>query len=211
MAGKLNCGSLRIICVALFALLASISCGSGGSATPNPTPSPTPPPPSVSCPSVTLQESTGPTTGVAPFPPPAPLPPPNPGSTSAGSVCVSTPANNATVTSPAHIIAAASLVNPIDHMRVFVDGTAEYFTWFNTVNTQLWMPTGTHSVEVIATDKSGNDVSTTSQLNVVAPQNSTFSNLQNSSGWQPCGALYPPAIPAPDRSAHQALAMPFTP
>jgi hypothetical protein len=150
---------------------------------------------SVSCPTVTLQENQGPTSGVAVFPAAAPLPPPNPGATSAGSVCVSTPANNATVTSPVQVIASASLLNPIDHIRVYVDGTAIYFSWFNQIDPQLWMDTGTHSVEVIATDKSGNDVSTTFQLNVVAPQNPTIGNIQNFSGWQPCTAYFAPGDP----------------
>jgi hypothetical protein len=189
-----------LIIVMLIAIVASISCGGNSTtASSNPAPSnpsnPQPTPQPNSCPAVTLAESTGPASGVAPFPAAAPLPPPSPGTTSAGSVCVSTPANNATVTSPTQIVAAASLTNPIDHMRAYVDGSAEYFTWFNTVNAQLWMANGAHSVEVIATDKSGNDVSTSFQLNVVAPQNPTISNIQNFSRWQPCGDLYPPGDP----------------
>jgi hypothetical protein len=134
-------------------------------------------------------------TGVAAFPNSAPLPPPTPGTTSAGSVCVSTPANNATVTSPAHVVAAASLVNPIDHMRVYIDGTAEYFTFYNTVDALLWMDPGTHAIEVIGTDKNGNDVSTSFTLNVVAPQAAGINNIQNLPNWAPCGALYAPGDP----------------
>jgi uncharacterized protein YkuJ len=137
----------------------------------------------------------GPTSGVAPFPLPAPLPPPDPGTTSAGSVCVSTPANNATVTSPAHVVAAASLVSPIDHMRVYIDGTAEYFTFYNTVDALLWMDPGAHALEVIGTDKSGNDVSTDFTLNVVAPQAATVSNIQSIPNWEPCTDLFPPGHP----------------
>ena len=185
---------LNIFCLLLFALLTAlplVDCGSGSS----PTTQPPQPPQQDSCPVVTLAESTGPLTGVAPVPSPAPLPPPSPGTTSAGSVCVSTPANNAVVTSPAHVAAAASLVNPIDHMRVYVDGTAEYFTFFNTVDALLWMDPGSHSVEVIATDKSGNDVSTSFTLNVVAPQTMSLSNLQNLPNWAPCGSVFPPGDP----------------
>lgn len=163
--------SVRLVGIALITLITITSCGSGGSSgggkgNPPQSPSPTS---NSSCPVVTVAESVGPTSGVAPFPLPAPLPPPDPGTTSQGSVCVSTPADNATVTSPVHIVAAESLVNPIDHMRVYVDGTAEYFTFYNTVDALLWMDPGSHALEVIGTDKNGNDVSTSFQLNVVAP------------------------------------------
>ncbi len=110
-------------------------------------------------------------------------------------MCVSTPANNATVSSPAHVVAAASLQNPIDHMRVYVDGVAEFFTFYNTVDALLWMDPGQHTLEVIGTDKSGNDVSTSFQLNVVAPANPTVSNIQNMPNWEPCSALFPPGHP----------------
>jgi hypothetical protein len=112
-----------------------------------------------------------------------------------GSVCVSTPANNATVTSPVHVVAAASLVNPIGYMRVYIDGTADYFTFYNTVNALLWMAPGTHSLEVIGSDTSGNDVSTNFQLNVVAPQALTVTNIQSIANWEPCSALFPPGHP----------------
>jgi hypothetical protein len=175
--------------------------GSTGSAStapaaPTPTPAPMPTPQAQqNCPAVTLAENTGPSTGAAAFPAAAPLPPPAPGTTSAGSVCVSTPMNNATVTSPVNMAAVASLVNAIGHMRVYVDGTAVYFTFYNTLNALLWMETGTHAVEVIATDTSGNDVSTSLQLNVVEPANPTVSNLQNLPGWQPCTKLFAPGTP----------------
>ena len=110
-------------------------------------------------------------------------------------MCVSTPADKATVTSPAHVVAAASLVNSIDHMRVYVDGTAEYFTFYNTVDALLWMDPGSHSLEVIATDKSENNVSTNFTLNVVAPQALTLSNIQSLPNWEPCGAVFAPGHP----------------
>jgi hypothetical protein len=99
------------------------------------------------------------------------------------------------VTSPAHVVAAASLVNPIDHMRVYIDGTAEYFTFYNTVDALLFMNPGTHSLEVIGTDKSGNNVSTSFTLNVVAPPTPIISGIQNIPNWQPCSALFPPGDP----------------
>lgn len=91
--------------------------------------------------------------------------------------------------------AQASVVNPIDHMRVYVDGNAEYFTFFNTVDALMWMNPGTHNLEVIATDKKGNDVSTSFQLNVVPPANNTVTNIQNIPGWEPCSALFAPGHP----------------
>jgi hypothetical protein len=148
-----------------------------------------------SCPQVTLAEEQGPTMGVAPFPQPGPVPPPNPGTTANGSVCVSEPANNATVTSPFNVQAVASLVNPIAHMRIYVDGQPEYFTFYNQFTALMWTAIGNHNLEVIATDTKGNDVSTSFTVNVVNPPTPSVTGLQNMPGWQPCSALYPPGNP----------------
>jgi hypothetical protein len=143
---------------------------------------------------VATVQAQGPATGVAPFPNPAVVPPPNPGSTSAGSVCVSSPADGATVNSPVHITAGASLTGSIDHMRVYVDGLPNFFTFFNTIDALLWMDPGQHTAEVLATDKGGNDVSTSFNVNV-ATQTADTTSIQNMPGWQQCSAIFPPGNP----------------
>jgi hypothetical protein len=141
--------------------------------------------------------ATGPSTGVAPFPDSAPSNPSNPGSGAAGSVCVSSPANGATVTSPVHLVAPASLVNPIKYMRVFVDGQAEFFTFFNTVDAQMLLSPGAHTLIVIATDTGGNNVGTQLQLTVAAPStpSATFTDLQTLPNWEQCAATFPAGHP----------------
>lgn len=149
----------------------------------------------ASCPSVTLQQAQGPTSGIAPFPPAAQVPPPNPGSTSAGSVCVSTPSNGSTVSSPAHIVASANLNNRIAYMRVYVDGAPTLFTFYNAIDQHLWMDNGTHNIVVLATDNQGNNASTSFSVNVVPPAAQSMTNLQNLAGWEPCTALFDPGHP----------------
>ncbi len=139
-------------------------------------------------------EKQGPQSGVAPFPAAAVEPPPNPGSTSAGSVCVSAPANGATVNSPMTIQAATTLT-PIDHMRVYVDGRAEYFTWFNSISDLLWLAPGPHTLEVLATDTAGHEASTTVNVNVSTQQPAPVSEIQNLPLWDPCSAVFPPGHP----------------
>jgi|NGEPerStandDraft_6_1074524.scaffolds.fasta_scaffold16561_3 hypothetical protein len=151
--------------------------------------------PAVTCPSVTLAESVGPYTGVAPLPPAAPSPPPNPGTTSAGSVCVSSPANGATVSSPVHVKAAAKLVHPIYFIRVFADGKSQYFDWFNTVDAFLWLAPGPHKLEVLATDKTGKQASTTFTLNVTSTKPAPVSQIQTLPLWDGCSAKFPPGHP----------------
>lgn len=189
-----------------FAAL-SMACGGGSTATNNPPSSPagsgssgsgssgSNPTQRHQCPAVTLAEDQGPTTGVAPMPAPGPVPPPNPGSTANGSVCVTQPANNATVASPFTVTASTTLVNPIYHMRVYVDGMPEYFTFYNQFNALIWAGVGSHNLEVIATDTQGNDVSTTFTVNVANPPTTSVTGLQNMMGWQPCSALFPPGDP----------------
>ncbi|HVP63745.1 MAG TPA: Ig-like domain-containing protein [candidate division Zixibacteria bacterium] len=188
--------SLPLLAVAalLFTLALLSGCGTSASS------SSAPPPTSggggsSDCPSVMLQEALGPSTGTAPLPDPAPVPPPNPGSTSSGSVCVSTPANGATVNSPAHIVASASLKSRIKYMRVYVDGTPTLFTFFNSIDQHLWMADGAHNVEVLATDDQGNNVSTTFSVNVAPPATQSITNIQNMSGWEPCTDLFDPGHP----------------
>ena len=112
-------------------------------------------------------------------------------------MCVSTPANGATVTSPIHLVAPASLVNSIKYMRVFVDGQAEFFTFFNTVDTQLMLTPGPHTLVIIATDANGNTAGTQLQLTVAPPPSTsfTFNDLQTIPNWEPCQATFPPGHP----------------
>lgn len=190
---------MRISVFAVVPVLVALvvtGCGGTSSMTAAPTPTPTPnPPPSSNCPAVTLAESVGPTTGVAPLPPIAPTPPPTPGTTSAGSVCVSAPADGATVSSPVHVQAAASLTNPIYDIRVFVDGQAQYFDWYNTVDAFLWLAPGSHSIEVLATDTSGNDASTSFSLNVTSAQSAAVTDIQTLPLWDGCSSKFPPGSP----------------
>lgn len=170
----------------------AMGCGGGGSSTPSTTQ--TPPPQSSSCPVVSVAEKPNPTTGTPPGPAPAPLPPPDPGATGAGSVCVSTPSDGAMVISPVQV-QASTTVSPIDHMRVYVDGAAVYFTFFNQLSAQLFMPNGQHTIIVVGSDEKGNDVSTSFQVNVTGQANPVQSNLQNLTNWAPCSAQFPPGDP----------------
>ena len=190
--------ALSALCL-LGLALALAGCGgnpttasTGGVTTPTPGSSPTPTP--STCPNVAVEEAVGPSSGTAPFPAPAPEPPPDPGSTSAGSVCVSTPANGATVSSPTHVYAQTTLPN-IDHMRIYIDGQAQYFTFYNTADALLWMSPGSHQLEVLATDKSGDNASTSFSVNVQSGDPAPVTNIQQMPNWEPCSAKFPPGHP----------------
>lgn len=146
---------------------------------------------SQSCPTVKLAEA-----APQPFPTAPPLPPPTPGSSAFGSVCVSTPADDANVTSPMSMTAVASLAQaPIEYMRVYIDGVADYFTFYNQFTALFWMPAGVHNIEVLATDANGNNVSTSFSVNVTGAGSPTVSGIQNIPNWEPCSALYAPGTP----------------
>jgi hypothetical protein len=146
----------------------------------------------VSCPSITLAEA-----GPQPFPTAPLLPPPTPGSGAAGSVCVSSPANGASVTSPMTMSAQVNLTQAsIQYMRVYIDGSADYFTFYNKFTALFWMPNGTHNLEVIATDTDGQSVSTSLSVNVTGQAASpVVSSIQNIPNWEPCSALYAAGTP----------------
>ncbi len=80
-------------------------------------------------------------------------------------------------------------------MRVYVDGQANYFTFFNTIDGLLWMDPGQHTVEILATDRSGNNFSNTFNVNVVAPQTADVTSIQNLPNWEQCSAKFDPGNP----------------
>lgn len=211
---KLNRNRLLVLATSCLMVMAS-ACGGRSQMTATTSPSNTPGgggstsggsgggtgagsgPTQATCAAVPVTMAHGPQSGVAPFPDPAPQNPSNPGPGPGGTVCVSTPANGATVTSPMHLVAPASLNNSIQHMRVFVDGQAEFFTFLNTVDTQMLLSPGAHNLIVIATDTSGNNVGTALQANVTAPAAPAviFSDLQALPNWEACQATFPAGHP----------------
>lgn len=146
----------------------------------------------ASCPSVALAEA-----GPQSFPTAPPLPPPTPGSGAKGSVCISSPGNGASVTSPMTMSAEASLTQgSIEYMRVYIDGSADFFTFYNKFTALFWMPNGQHNLEVIATDTDGNSVSSSLSVNVTSQSSPpVVSGIQNIPNWEPCSALYAPGTP----------------
>jgi hypothetical protein len=106
------------------------------------------------------------------------------------------PLTNTTVTSPINVVAAAKPKNPIFFMRVYVDQLAVYYTFNDSINTQIFASSGTHTVTVLAEDKQGYISATVLQVTVSgqAPTTNgqtTISNIQAMPGWQSCSALFP--------------------
>src|ERR1051326_3403314 len=109
---------------------------------------------------------------------------------------VSNPLDKSTVTSPLNVVATATPKNPLFFMRVYVDNLAVYFTFNNSINTQIFVGTGTHTITVMAEDKQGYISATPLQVTVGAQAPSTngqpvISSIQNMPGWQSCCPLFP--------------------
>ena len=101
---------------------------------------------------------------------------------------ITSPANGATVSSPVPISAVATPPDPIYTVRVYVDGLAVLYTPNTTVNQYIWMPNGTHTVEVVAEDTAGYIATSSMQLNV-SGQEPGILNLQNMPSWISCSAV----------------------
>jgi hypothetical protein len=119
--------------------------------------------------------------------PPAPEPP-------AAALCgfplqISSPANGATVQSPAPIQAQASPPDPIYTVRLYVDGQSVLYSFTTNINQYIWMPNGTHTIEVVAEDVAGYIATATIQLNVNA-QLPGVDNIQNLPNWYSCSAAF---------------------
>jgi len=89
------------------------------------------------------------------------------------------------------VVASATPKNPIFFMRVYVDQLALYFTYTNSINTQLFVAPGQHTVEVMAEDTSGYISATIVNVTVTTQAQTTISGIQNMSGWQTCAADFP--------------------
>ncbi|HZQ95314.1 MAG TPA: hypothetical protein VFA67_09930 [Candidatus Sulfotelmatobacter sp.] len=105
---------------------------------------------------------------------------------------ISNPTDGGTVTSPINVVASATPKNPIFFMRVYVDQLAVYYTFTNSINTQIFAAPGTHKLEVMAEDNQGYISATILNITVASQAaQSTISNIQAMPGWQSCSALFP--------------------
>ncbi len=76
-------------------------------------------------------------------------------------------------------------------MRVYVDQLSVYFTFNNSVNAQIWMPPGQHTLEVMAEDNQGYISATILNITVSSQSQATISGIQAMPGWQSCSAFFP--------------------
>jgi len=75
--------------------------------------------------------------------------------------------------------------------------TAYYFTFDSSINTQIFLAPGTHTLEVMAEDNQGYVSATPVQITVSGQAPSTngqtaITGIQALPGWQSCGAQFPP-------------------
>lgn len=122
--------------------------------------------------------------------PPAQVPPP--AASSDFPLVVASPLDKSTVTSPLTVTASASPKNPIFFMRVYVDQLAVYFTFSDSINAQMFVAPGQHTIEVMAEDNQGYISATPLNVTVSSQQQqTTISGIQNLPGWLNCGDNFP--------------------
>jgi hypothetical protein len=178
----------------LFVLFSAVigmqtGCGSGTTKT---QPVVTPPPTQPSYPSTPPVPITwSPQTSALPAPA-AQVPPPWPNGSNDFPLTISRPTDGSTVTSPATVVASASPKNPIFFMRVYVDDQlAVYFTFTNSINAQIFMSPGPHTLRVMAEDNQGYISAAILNITVSSQSQATISDIQTLPGWQSCSATFP--------------------
>ena len=205
---------------ALTLILAA--CGTSGKTEPAPAPpAPAPPAPNPpnypSTPPVPITWSPSSSKLPAPpacDPPPSTCDPPYPNGSNNFPLSVTSPLDQGSVTSPMHVVATATPKNPLFFMRVYVDQLAVYFTFTNSIDTQIFVAPGQHKVEVMAEDNQGYISDAIVNVNVTSQAaKTTISGIQNMPGWQSCSAVFPagsgraPAARIPPK-ARQAILSP---
>jgi hypothetical protein len=76
------------------------------------------------------------------------------------------PANNATVSSPVQVSAAATDTNPVKYLQIYLDGVKVYEVLASSLSTSLSMSSGTHRLTVQAADSTGLIFKTTIYITV---------------------------------------------
>src|SRR5579871_1456326 len=187
---------LFLVLIAIGMAIATSGCGTSNMST---TTTATPPPSQPSYPDTPPVAITwAPNNSPYPAPPACSPPtstciPPDPNGSNDFPLTVSSPTDGGTVTSPATVVASASPKNPIFFMRVYVDQLAIYFTFTNSINAQLFIAPGQHTLEVWAEDNKGYTSATILKITVSSQVQTAISSIQDMPGWQSCGALFPPA------------------
>jgi hypothetical protein len=173
--------------IGLVAILTG--CGAGKQTSPSPTQPTQPTQPSYpSTPPVTITWSPS----SSDLPAPSPQVPPPQGSDDFP-LTISSPTNSSTVTSPINVVASAQPKNPIFFMRVYVDQLPVYFTFNNSINTQIFAAPGQHTITIMAEDNQGYISATPLTVTVSSqPAQNVISSIQNLPAWQSCGGLFPP-------------------
>src|SRR5581483_5485500 len=103
----------------------------------------------------------------------------------AEAVVVSTPAPNAVVSSPVLIAATSGGVSTVYSTQIYVDNVLKYQVSSNSVNTSLFMTSGSHYVVVQAWDKSGGITKNGFYITVSNPTINVTAPIANSSAYAP--------------------------
>ena len=179
--------------------LALVGCGTNSKTTTTTTTTPTTPAPPAppaqpsypSTPPVPITWS--PSTSLLPAPPACDPPtstctPPDPNGSNDFPLTVSSPTTGDSLTPPVTVVANANPKNPIFFMRVYVDQLAVYFTFTNSINTQIFVSPGQHTIEVMAEDNQGYISATLVNVTVTSQAQTTIPSIQAMPGWQSCSA-----------------------
>lgn len=111
------------------------------------------------------------------------------GTTSGTKITVSTPTNNATVSSPFNVTASASGSNPVTTMQIYLDGQLATTVQAASLNTSVSAGAGAHALVIQALDSTGavTKDSLSITVNGSVPSNATVqSNIESMAGWQSC-------------------------
>jgi len=101
---------------------------------------------------------------------------------------ISSPAEGAAVNSPVPVVATAVPPDQLYTLRLYVDGFAVMYLPVVNVQQHIWMPNGSHTIEIVAEDVSGYIATATTHVNVVA-QEAGLTNIQNDPSWLSCSAV----------------------
>jgi hypothetical protein len=106
-------------------------------------------------------------------------------------VTVSSPSSGSTVGSPVHFYATGSMTGSVVQMQIYDNGTLKYKVSGSKIDTYLSMASGSHSVTVKSWNNYGQSAYTKLTVNVSGTTSTStlyFSNIDQMSGWQNCGA-----------------------
>ena len=112
----------------------------------------------------------------------------------AATVSISSPTNGSSVSTSVHVTSSTTSSNTITTTKIYVDNSSVYSVSSSSIDTDITVSTGAHSITVQSWDNTGAtqhatvSVTATASSSAVPSNAKKYANIEQMTGWQSCDA-----------------------